>query len=108
MGKYLNAGNEAFSEAVSSEIYVDKTGLIKQTNHVLGTKQKYVCVSRPRRFGKSITADMLAAYYSKGCQSADMFAGYQIASKTGYQTHMNQYDVIHFDVQWCITPAGWS
>lgn len=106
MGRFVNPDNAAFAVAVNSEIYIDKTGLLEYTNKVLNTKQALICNSRPRRFGKSITADMLTAYYSKGCQSADMFAGYQIASKPGYQTHMNQYDVIHFDVQWCITPAG--
>lgn len=65
MGIYLNPGNAAFSEAVHSQIYVDKTELISYTNSVLATNQKNICVSRPRRFGKSITANMLAAYYSK-------------------------------------------
>ena len=59
MGVYLNPGNEKFAKAVQSEIYVDKTGLIEYTNQVINTVQRYVCVSRPRRFGKSMTADML-------------------------------------------------
>lgn len=54
MGIYLNPGSGKFEEALNSEIYVDKSGLIAYTNKVFGTKQKYVCVSRPRRFGKSI------------------------------------------------------
>ena len=65
MGVYLNPGNEKFAKAVQSEIYVDKTGLIEYTNQVINTVQRYVCVSRPRRFGKSMTADMLTAYYGK-------------------------------------------
>jgi hypothetical protein len=69
MGSYLNPGNAKFIQSVNSEIYVDKTELIKYTNRVCNTMQRYVCVSRPRRFGKSVTADMLAAYYSKGCDS---------------------------------------
>ena len=105
MGKYLNAGNEAFSEAVSSEIYVDKTGLIKQTNHVLGTKQKYVCVSRPRRFGKSITADMLTAYYSTGCCSAELFAPFRIASEESFGKHLNRYNVLHLNMTEFISRA---
>ena len=67
MGVYLNPGNEKFAKAVQSEIYVDKTGLIEYTNQVINTVQRYVCVSRPRRFGKSMTADMLTAYYGKEC-----------------------------------------
>ena len=63
MGIYINPGKGSFIEAISSDIYVDKTELIKYTNSVIGTQQKYICVSRPRRFGKSITASMLCAYY---------------------------------------------
>ena len=79
MGIYLNPGNAAFSEAVHSQIYVDKTELISYTNNVLATNQKNICVSRPRRFGKSITANMLAAYYSKGCQSDTLFKDRKIS-----------------------------
>lgn len=69
MGIYLNPKNINFQEALNSEIYIDKSELIKYTNKNIRTKQKYICVSRPRRFGKSITADMLTAYYSRGCDS---------------------------------------
>ena len=60
MGSYLNPGNKGFRESLNSEIYVDKTGLIEKTNAALNTRQKFLCVSRPRRFGKSMAADMLA------------------------------------------------
>ena len=63
MGSYLNPGNKGFQESLNSKIYVDKTGLIEKTNAALNTRQKFMCVSRPRRFGKSMAADMLAAYY---------------------------------------------
>ena len=62
MGVYLNPGNENFKQAINSKIYIDKTGLIAYTNEVINTLQKVVCVSRPRRFGKSMAANMLAAY----------------------------------------------
>lgn len=81
MGRFLNPDNSAFQTALNSEIYVDKTGLIDYTNRVINTKQAFICNSRPRRFGKSITADMLAAYYSKGCDAEDMFAGLKIGSR---------------------------
>ncbi len=64
MGIYLNPGNGSFEQAIRSKIYVDKTGLLEFTNEVLGTEQKNICVSRPRRFGKSMAANMLVAYYS--------------------------------------------
>lgn len=66
MGKFVNPDNTAFQVALNSEIYVDKTGLIEYTNRVMDTNQALICNSRPRRFGKSITANMLAAYYSRG------------------------------------------
>lgn len=72
MGSYLNPGNKGFRESLNSAIYVDKTGLIEQMNAVLNTRQKYICVSRPRRFGKSMAADMLAAYYAKEEDSSDL------------------------------------
>lgn len=60
MGIYLNPGNQGFAESLNSQIYVDKTGLISYTNRVIGTAQKYICVSRPRRFGKTMAAGMHA------------------------------------------------
>lgn len=101
MGKFLNPDNSAFRSAVDSSIYVDKTRLLEYTNSVLGTEQRYICNSRPRRFGKSVTANMLAAYYSRGCDSGQLFAGTLIAENEKFEKHLNRYDVIHFDVQWC-------
>ena len=63
MGTYVNPGNTAFTEAINSKIYIDKSELISYTNSVINTKQKNIGVSRPRRFGKSMAADMLVAYY---------------------------------------------
>lgn len=65
MGSYLNPGSELFQMSRASEIYVDKSGLIDQMNLCLKTQQRYVCVSRPRRFGKSMALDMLSAYYGR-------------------------------------------
>lgn len=101
MGKFVNPDNSAFQDAVVSKIYVDKTRMLGFTNEVLGTQQKFICNSRPRRFGKSMAANMLAAYYSKGCDSKELFAGLEIAKHADYEKHLNKYDVIHFDVQWC-------
>lgn len=108
MGMFVNPDNSAFQGAVNSEIYVDKTMLLEYTNKVLGTEQRYICNSRPRRFGKSITANMLTAYYSKGCDSSQLFAETAIAHKGeyDYKKYLNKYDVIHFDVQWCYMQAG--
>ena len=66
MGIYLNPGNEEFQKALNSKIYVDKTMLISEMNQNLNTEHQNICVSRPRRFGKSMTANMLVAYYNVG------------------------------------------
>ena len=106
MGLFVNPDNSAFQAALNASIYVDKTGLIRYTNSVLESTEAFICNSRPRRFGKSITADMLTAYYSKGCDSEKMFSELEIGQNTDCKKYMNQYDVIHFDVQWCMEPAG--
>jgi len=99
MGNYLNPDNRKFEEAVNSAVYIDKTGLIEYTNSVLHTMQDNVCVSRPRRFGKSMAADMLAAYYSRGCNSAELFAGTKIEAEKSFSSHLNRHSVIRLDVQ---------
>lgn len=106
MGIYLNPGTEGFAESLRSEIYVDKTGLIACTNKVLGTRQKYVCVSRPRRFGKSMAAEMLAAYYGRGCDSKELFQGLEIAGHPSFGQHRNQYDVLFLNMQDFLSRAG--
>lgn len=99
MGIYLNPGNQGFQKAVRSEIYVDKTGLIACTNKVINTEEQCVCVSRPRRFGKSMALKMLAAYYSLGCDSSDLFKGFKIEHNDMFRKHLNQYNVIFLNMQ---------
>ena len=99
MGQYLNPGNTLFTEALQSEIYVDKTGLLAYTNKVIGTKQKLVCVSRPRRFGKSMATEMMAAYYSKGCDSKTLFEQKKISQADSFPAHLNRHNVIYMDIQ---------
>lgn len=99
MGVYLNPGNNGFKQAINSKIYVDKTALIQYTNESIDTMQRFICISRPRRFGKSMTANMLAAYYGKGYDSSEIFDKYKIAENTTYRKHLNQYNVIFLNVQ---------
>ena len=99
MGIYLNPGNKGFWKSIRSEIYVDKTGLIAYTNKYLNTREQFICVSRPRRFGKSMTLEMLAAYYSCGCDSADLFKGFKIEKDETFREHLNRYDVIFLNMQ---------
>ena len=103
MGRFVNPDNSAFRVTLNSKIYVDKTELLEYTNSVLDTMDAYICNSRPRRFGKSITANMLTAYYSKGCDSEEMFAPLAIGKKNDFRKHLNRYDVIHIDIQWFLS-----
>ena len=98
MGIYLNPDNTDFQEALNSEIYVDKTELIRHTNSKIRTTNKYICVSRPRRFGKSMAGDMLVAYYSRGCDSKEMFSQYKISSDPNFEKYLNKYNVIHINM----------
>lgn len=104
MGRYLNVGNAGF-EAVRKGIYVDKTGMISFINSVLGTTEKLICVSRPRRFGKSFAAQMLCAYYDKSCSSRELFEGLEISGDASFETYLNQYDVIYLDITEFISDA---
>ena len=98
-GIYLNPGNNGFWEAVNSKIYVDKTKLISYTNELISTEQKFICISRPRRFGKSMALRMLATYYSRGCDSAELFKGRRIEEEKTFGEHLNWYDVICLNMQ---------
>ena len=99
MGIYLNPGNDKFFRAINSEIYVDKSELMIHTNKKLMTQQSYFCVTRPRRFGKSTAANMLAAYYGRDCDSSEMFNNLKIAKHESYEKHLNKYDVIFLNMQ---------
>ena len=100
MGIYLNPSADGFASIMKTGDYVDKTGLLEYTNSVLNTTEAYICNCRPRRFGKSYAANMLAAYYSKGCNSEEMFSGLDISRESDFRTHLNKHDVIHLDIQW--------
>lgn len=99
MGVYLNPGNENFKMALNSKIYVDKSELISYTNSVLKTEQRFICVSRPRRFGKSMAANMLAAYYGKNVDSETLFCSLSIFSDETFKIHLNKYNVIFLNMQ---------
>lgn len=106
MGIYLNPGNAGFQRALNSKIYVDKSELIAYTNDVLDTNSAFLCVSRPRRFGKSMAANMLCAYYCKECDSKEMFQNLKIAAHSSFAKHLNQYDVIFLNIQQFLSDAG--
>lgn len=94
MGNYLNPGSTMFQGSLRSQIYIDKSNLIRQMNALLYTEQRYVCVSRPRRFGKSMAANMLAAYYDKESDTRNLFSGLKISRDVSFDENINKYDVI--------------
>ena len=99
MGSYLNPGNLSFRGSLRSKIYIDKSELIARTNEALCTEQKYICVSRPRRFGKSMAANMLAAYYDRSEDTTELFQNLAISKDRSYRENLNQYDVIKINMQ---------
>jgi hypothetical protein len=106
MGMFLNRGNEEFETVVNSGLYVDKTDMVNFFNQVINTEQRYVCVSRPRRFGKSITANMIAAYFEKGCDSRSLFEGRKLSETENWDKNLNKYDVIRIDLAYLLASVG--
>ena len=97
MGTYINRGNSEFSDIISHE-YVDKTSLIPLINATLNSESRYSCVTRCRRFGKSMAANMLCAYYDKSCSSRELFRGLKAEQDSSFETFLNKYHVIYLDV----------
>ena len=97
MGIYINIGNTGFQSARNGE-YVDKSELITVVNKALFTERRFSCVSRCRRFGKSMAAKMLYAYYDHSCDSRSLFSDLQIASDPQFETHLNKYAAIYLDM----------
>ena len=97
MGAYINIGNAGFQSVRNGE-YVDKSGLVSIVNNNLFTERRFSCVSRCRRFGKSVAAKMLAAYYDQSCDSRSLFADLEIAQDPSFEKHLNKYPVIYLDL----------
>ena len=98
MSYYLNKNNDSFKKSLKSQIFIDKSTLIRETNVLLGSNDSFMCVTRPRRFGKSMALAMLNAYYSKGCDSRVLFNGLKITSDPNFKEHLNKHNVIWIDM----------
>ncbi len=98
MGHYIDQGNFSFAQAVHDEIYVDKSPLIEHLNRMINTRRKFLCVTRPRRFGKSLAAQMLCAYYDRSCDSRPLFKELKIARDETFERYLNKFPVISLDV----------
>ena len=102
MGTYLNPGNSGFERIVRSG-YIDKTGMIDLVNRRIGTTDNLICISRPRRFGKSYAARMLCAYYDYTCDSHGLFDDKAVSISDKYEEHINKYNVVYLDISGIIS-----
>ena len=105
MGIYLNPGTKKFENALNSAIYVDKTGMISYLNSVVNTNDRYLAVSRPRRFGKSLTAEMICSYYEKELDSGSLFSERKISNEDNWDKYLNSYNVIRINMVDFVTRA---
>ncbi len=98
MGLYLNPNADAFTQDINTRIYVDKSLVIDELNKLVCTKDDFVCISRPRRFGKSMAGNMISAYYSKGCNTRDVFSQMKLGQVSNYDRYLNKFNVIKLDL----------
>ncbi|MBO4698846.1 AAA family ATPase [bacterium] len=98
MGIYVNPGNENLKIALNSQIFVDKSLVLKKLCSFLNSNQRFICVSRPRRFGKSTVRDIMVAYFSKGCDSREMFSNLKIAKDPCFGENLNKFNLLSIDM----------
>ncbi|MBO4698670.1 AAA family ATPase [bacterium] len=98
MGIYVNPGNENLKIALNSQIFVDKSLVLKKLCSFLNSNQRFICVSRPRRFGKSTVRDIMVAYFSKGCDSREMFSKLKIAKEPCFEENLNKFNLLSIDM----------
>ena len=103
MDTFINPWNDLLKRGRNSQIHVDKSLLITQLNKVLNTESRFLCISRPRRFGKSMAANMIAAYYDESCDSRPLFEDLKIANEPSFETHLNKYPIINFSVTYILS-----
>ena len=102
MGCFLNPDNDnSFIRLANSKnkyLFVDKTDFIEHINERINEDNRFLAVTRPRRFGKTVTAHMLSAYYSKGYVGQNIFDKLEIANKPSFVEHLNKYNVLYIDM----------
>ncbi|MDD5973494.1 MAG: AAA family ATPase [Spirochaetales bacterium] len=98
MGIYVNPGINNLKMSKKNQYYVDKSMIITKLNELVESENRFICVSRPRRFGKTMAANMIAAYYSKGCDSHEIFSDLEISKDPSFDEYINKYTVIKIDM----------
>ena len=106
MGAYVNPGTKNMEIDIDDEFYVDKSMLLKVLNNKVNKKDRFICVFRPRRFGKTMAANMIAAYYSKGSDSHEVFSSLKISKDPTFEDNINKYTVILLDMNDFVTNKG--
>ena len=106
MGTYVNPGTRNMEIDIDDEFYVDKSMLISLLNDKVESDDRFLCVSRPRRFGKTMAANMIAAYYSKGCDSHEIFSDLKISKDPTFEENINKYTVIQLDMNDIVINKG--
>ncbi|MDD5816492.1 MAG: AAA family ATPase [Bacteroidales bacterium] len=99
MGIFVNPGNNRFRKTLNSKIYVDKSPMINELNELIGTDDGFVCMSRARRFGKTMMTNLMSAYYSKNCDSREIFENLKLSKQEGWDMYLNSINVIQIDLQ---------
>ena len=105
MGRFTNKGNDGFASVINSH-FVDKSMLIEELNSVMMTENRFLCVTRARRFGKSVAVKMLNAYYDKSCDSRSLFSGLAISRCQDFEENLNKHAVIYLDMTDFLTKYG--
>ena len=106
MGIYVNPGIENLKMSKKDQYYVDKSMIISKLNVLVESGNRFVCVSRPRRFGKTMAANMIATYYSKGCDSHEIFSDLEISKDPSFEEYINKYTVIKIDMNGIVSRKG--
>lgn len=105
MGNFIDKGNDGFA-SVRNTNFVDKSMLIEEVNSVMLTENRYMCVTRARRFGKSVAVKMLNAYYDRSCESRALFEGLEISKQADFEKNLNRFPVLYLDMTDFVTKYG--
>ena len=103
MGIYVNPGDSMFRFSLNSKIYVDKSPMINELNELIGTDERFLCMSRARRFGKTMMTNLMSAYYSRDCNSREIFERLELSKQEGWDKYLNAFNVIQIDLQSCFS-----
>ena len=101
MGRFVNPGNDIFRWDIDTDPYVDKSLMVLELNKLLNKRDRFICMSRARRFGKTMMTNLMSAYYSKKCDSRELFERLELGKQEGWDRYLNSVNVIQIDLQSC-------